>query len=199
MKILNPRLAFLTVILTLGSVCRAQGVPAPVIGKGSVIVYDVKENKVSYQYTVTVTKFSEADGIELKWTTNEKPAKSGTTAMAFTNLDNATKLKIKPVPGNEKLGEDQLRVLFSNDVVTTLVGKKFATIEIDGKEDMFLYLSAKAETETFNYNGEKVSVDFSYGDAGATQIGFVTIGDYQVVHTFRSKEFTFTLKSVTTK
>src|SRR4051812_31598300 len=138
MKFFNLPLASLTVLLALTSVCRAQTTVEPIMGKGSVVVYDVKENKNSYQYTVTVSKFSEADGVELKWTTNERPARSGTTTMAFTNLDNATKLLVKPVAGKEKLGEDQLRVFFSNDIVVTLVGKKNADIEIDGKENTFL-------------------------------------------------------------
>ncbi len=192
------KLTLLTVILSLNSICHAQGVPEPVIKKGSVIVYEVKERS-TYQYTVTVTKFSEADGVELKWTTNEKSGRSGTTTMAFANLSDATKLLIKPVTGKEKLAEDQLRIFFSNDVVTTLVGKKNADIEIDGKENTFLFLATKDERAEIDYNGNKTSVDYTSGDAGDVSIGFTTIGDYQLVHTFKSKEISLTLKSITNK
>lgn len=199
MKIFVSRLAALSVILAFSLVCNAQGVPGPLIAKGSIIVYDVKENKSSYQYTVTVAKFGEADGVELKWTTNEKSPRSGTTTMAFTNLDNATKLKIKLVPGKEKLDEDQLRIFFSNDIVVTLVGKKNADIDIDGKEDNFLYLATKDEKAEIDYNGSKTTVDYTSGDAGDVSVGFTTIGDYQVVNTYRSKDLSLTLKSINSK
>jgi|GEM_PF-6351195 len=198
MKIFVTRFTLFIAALAFSPVCHAQ-VVEPKIEKGSVIIYEVKENTTTYQYTVTVTKFSEADGVELKWKTNEKPARSGTTSMAFSALDDATRLKIKLVSGNEKLGKDQLRVFFSNDVVTNLVGNKYVYIAFDEKEDMFLYTAKKAETAEIDYGGKKIKVDYTSGDAGKTQIGFISIGDYQVVHTFMSKDLSFTLKSISGK
>lgn len=198
MKILVSKLTLLIVMLSLNSICHAQGVPEPSIKKGSVIVYEVKERS-TYIYTITVTKFSEADGIELKWGTNEKSGRNGTTTMAFANLTDATKLLLKPVAGKEKLGEDHIRIFFTNNIVTNLVGNKNVDIEIDGKVNTFLYLATKDERADIEYNGSKSSVDYTSGDAGDVGIGFCTIGDYQLIHTFRSKDISFTLRSITTK
>ena len=180
-------------------VCNAQGVPGPTIKKGSVITYDVKEGKSTYRYTVTIDKFSEATGISFHWATNEKPSRSGTTSMPFANLEDAKKLMVKPIPGNEKLTEDQLRVLFNNSVVVTLVGSKTVDIDVDGTAITFLYLATKDETADIDYNGSKTTVDHTSADGGDTRIGFITVGDYQLIHSFVSKDLRFTLLSISTK
>ena len=202
MKFSKSRLLFLGIILILTSTGKAQGVPEepkPTVAKGSVIVYTVKENKNTYQYTVTVTKFSEADGVEFKWTTNEKPARSGTTSMPFTNITEGKDLLVKPVTGKEKLGEDQVRLFFTDDLLVTLVGTKTVDFSIDGKQNTFMYLATKAETTDYDYNGKKITVDYTGADAGDVYVGFVAVGDGNIMHSFRSKEIQFTLQSITTK
>jgi hypothetical protein len=202
MKISILKLTYLTVTLAFTSICQAQGVPEepkPSIAKGSVIIYNVKENNNTYQYTATVTKFSEADGVEFKWTTNEKKARTGTTSMPFINLSECKNLLVKPVAGNEKLGEQQVRLFFSDDLLVTLVGNKTVDFSIDGKENTFMYLATKAETGEFEYNGKKITVDYTGADAGDTYVGFVPVGDSNIMHSFRSKEMQFTLQSISTK
>ncbi len=202
MKLTTSRLLLLSVTLLLTAITKAQGVPAEpkvTVAKGTVIVYNVKENKNTYQYTVTITKFSEADGVEFKWTTNEKPARSGTTSMPFNNINEGKNLMVKPVTGKEKLGEDQVRLFFTDDLLVTLIGNKTVDFSIDGKQNTFMYLATKAETTDYDYNGKKITVDYTSADAGDVYVGFVTVGDGNIMHSFRSKEMQFTLQSITTK
>ena len=116
--------------------------------------------------------------------------------MAFSNLSDAKKLLVKPIAGKEELDKDQIRIFFNNDVIVSLVGTRSADIEIDGKENSFLYLATKAETAEIDYGGQKTTMDYTSGDAGEVSIGFITIGNYQLMHTFRSKELLFTLRSI---
>lgn len=202
MKFSTSGLLLLNVILMLTSTSQAQGVPQEPkvsVAKGSVIVYNVKENKTSYQYTVTITKFSETEGVEFKWSTNEKPSRSGTTSMPFVSLTDGKNLMVKPVVGKEKLHEDQVRLFFSDDPLSTLVGAKTVDFSIDGKQNTFMYLATKAETDDYEYNGKKITVDYTGADAGDVYVGFVAVGDGNIMHSFRSKEMQFTLQSITTK
>lgn len=200
MKFLKPAMAvFYTLFLVAVNDCKAQLETIPNIGKGTVIVYEIRENKVSYHYSITVNKISETDGVEFQWKTDEKPSRSGTTSMKFSNLSDGNKLMIKPVTGKEILGEDQLRIFFNNDVVTGLVSNKSADFSIDGQNKTFLYLATKAENTTLEFNNKKVAVDYTSGDAGDIGIGFIYLGDYPIVDSYRSKEFNLTLRSVSTK
>lgn len=198
----TSRLLLLTVTLMLVKVCHAQGVPQdpkPTVVKGTVIIYDVKENKVSYQYTVTVNKYSETEGIAFNWSTNEKPARSGTTSMPFTNLTEGKNLMVKPVAGTEKLTGDQVRLFLLDDLLISLIGNKTVDLSIDGKENTFLYLATKAETTELDYNGKKITVDYTSGDAGDMSVGFIAVGSMELMHSFRSKDLQFTLRSINTK
>lgn len=168
------------------------------ISKGTVLTYNIKESNNTYRYTATLTKFSETDGIEFKWQTNQQPASSGKCSMPFKNLSAAIKLLIKPVNGDETLGNDQLRFFFNSDQVGSLVVSKLLTIEIDGKSNDFLYIAQKAETQEVEYSGKKSSMDYISGDAGTVSIGFIEIGDYELVQSFRANDLKFDLLSITT-
>ena len=202
MNFKTSRGMLLTAALMLSALCHSQGVPVaskPVISKGSVILYNVKENKNSYTYTATITKFSQADGVEFRWTTSEKPSRSGTTSMPFSNITEGRNLMVTPVAGKEKLGEGQVRLFFNDDLLINLIGNKTVDFSIDGKENTFLYLATKAETEHFDYNGKRLTVDYTGADAGDVYVGFVSVGDGNIMHSFRSKDLQFTLQSISTK
>ena len=87
---------------------------APEIKKSTVLTYQVTENGDTYNYTVTITKFSETDGISADWKDNKKSPGKGSFQLPYDNTSAATELLVKPATGKETIGEDKSRIFISD-------------------------------------------------------------------------------------
>ena len=170
----------------------------PAVGIGTVLTYNVKENRMSYNYIITITKFSEHDDIAFDWKTDEAIARYGHSSMNYNNLTTANSLLVKIGNSNEIIRNNESRI-FLSEFMTHDISDHLAAFTIDGNERNFLFVDMNYETKKVPVNNIPVSLREHSGEDITYYIGVIDMKNARILGHYISPDLSIDLTAIDNK
>ncbi len=170
----------------------------PSLGQGTVLTYNVKENRKSFNYTVTITKFNEQGDIAFDWRTDEVAARKGHSSMRYDNLKSATSFLLNIKNGDETLGKDESRI-FLTEPMTQDISDHLAEFKIDGVTRNFIFVDMNVETKKVPVNNNTISLREHSGEDVTFYIGVIDMKNARVLGHYISLDLSIDLIAIDNK
>lgn len=170
----------------------------PTIDRGTVLTYNVKENRRSFNYIVTITQFNKQADIAFDWKTDETVPREGHTSMNYTNLNSATSLLVNIRGGNETLGNDESRIFLSN-TMTEHIRDHLSEFKVEGVAKSFLFVDLNYETKKIAYNDKQVDFRTHSGEDTHVYIDISDVGDLSLLSHYYFQDLELSLVDINNK